>query len=500
MNLLTKMLAVDLPKDTQLSSWELSFRGLPIVWLILLFLVILGGFVGVAFFYANEKGTLGWIRRILLIGLRWALLLILLFLILRPVLLAEFVSTHSVGVALLIDNTQSMQLRDRRLTDADKTRVGIVLGMLPLDTDDRRQDARGPGECAERSAAHRAGQGRSYEHRTSTCCRACKNSVRFARISSASNCAAHPTTAARKISPTKSSPASRRRKLAPPWLTASSRFVQSQRQRSSQRHRHHHRWAGQLQQVYAAGSRPALQGQGQGRQGTQDSAAHLRRRQLRGGAVAIERSSALPTRSSSKTPCRPPALAGPGLQARRGRDRNQARRQDHRQEEAQAADRRGPARRRRLRRAQGSRQARRARAVGDHQVQGRRRDLHRHHQPRGARGRFQDTRFCTSRMCRAGSSSSCSRRCRAIAASRSITSWCRPTRRRRGPSTRNRRSWRNSPRRARSSSSRSTTSSFSAMCRRAYFSKEQQEWISEFVQESRRADRDGGPAEYAERV
>ncbi len=134
MNLLTKMLAVDLPKDTQLSSWELSFRGLPIVWLILLFLVILGGLVGVAFFYANEKGTLGWIRRILLIGLRCALVLVLLFLILRPVLLAEFVSTLPVGVALLIDNSQSMQLRDRRLTDADKARLAIALGLLPLDT------------------------------------------------------------------------------------------------------------------------------------------------------------------------------------------------------------------------------------------------------------------------------------------------------------------------------------------------------------------------------
>jgi hypothetical protein len=135
MNLLTKMLAVDLPKDTRLASWELGFRGLPIGWLVLLFLVILAGLVGIVLFYVNEKGTLGWIRRILLIGLRCALVLVLLFLILRPVLLAEFVSTHPVGVALLIDNTQSMQLRDRRLTDADKARVAIALGMLPLDAD-----------------------------------------------------------------------------------------------------------------------------------------------------------------------------------------------------------------------------------------------------------------------------------------------------------------------------------------------------------------------------
>jgi hypothetical protein len=133
MNLLTKILAVDVPKNTQLASWELSLRGLPTLWLILLLLAIFLGFVGVVFFYALEKGTLGWFRRILLIGLRGTLLLVLLLLILRPILLAEFESTHPVGVALLIDNTQSMQLRDRRLTDADKGRVAIALGLLPLD-------------------------------------------------------------------------------------------------------------------------------------------------------------------------------------------------------------------------------------------------------------------------------------------------------------------------------------------------------------------------------
>lgn len=134
MNLLTKMLAVDLPRNTRLASWEFGFRGLPIVWLILLFLLIFVGFAAVVFFYLREKGTLGPIRRLLLIGLRTGLLLVLLFLILRPVLLAEFESQHPVGVALLIDNSQSMTLRDRRLTDADKARVGIALGKLPLDT------------------------------------------------------------------------------------------------------------------------------------------------------------------------------------------------------------------------------------------------------------------------------------------------------------------------------------------------------------------------------
>ena len=134
MSLLTRILAVDVPENTTLHSWEPSFRGLTTPWLIVLGAILLLGLAGVMFFYLLEKGTLGWFRRILLIGLRAALLCLLLFLILRPVLLAEFVGHRPQGVALLIDHSQSMQLRDRRLTDGDKARVAITLGKLPLET------------------------------------------------------------------------------------------------------------------------------------------------------------------------------------------------------------------------------------------------------------------------------------------------------------------------------------------------------------------------------
>jgi hypothetical protein len=135
MDLFTEILAPGLPPGTQLDAWEPSFRGLPNYWVlaILLFLIVFGG-VAIVFFNIKEKGTLGPIRRILLMGLRGSLLLVLLFLIMRPILLAEFVSEHPVGVALLIDNTQSMQLRDRRLTEADKARVAVAKGLLPLET------------------------------------------------------------------------------------------------------------------------------------------------------------------------------------------------------------------------------------------------------------------------------------------------------------------------------------------------------------------------------
>ncbi len=130
MNLITRILAIDVPAGTALQfPPELTFRGFTLGWLILLLLVMMVGMGAVVFFNLLEKGTLGIIRRIILIGLRAALLLLLLFLIMRPVLLAEFKGERAQGVALLIDNSQSMQQRDRRLTDQDKARVAIAMGL-----------------------------------------------------------------------------------------------------------------------------------------------------------------------------------------------------------------------------------------------------------------------------------------------------------------------------------------------------------------------------------
>lgn len=136
MNFLTRILAVDIPANTRLHSIEPSFRGMTVGWFTFLLLFLLAGFVAVFFFYCLEKGTLGWIRRIFLIGVRSALLIFLMFLIMRPILLIEFTGQRPQGVALLIDSSESMGPRaaDRRLNDADKARVGLALNTLPLGT------------------------------------------------------------------------------------------------------------------------------------------------------------------------------------------------------------------------------------------------------------------------------------------------------------------------------------------------------------------------------
>src|SRR5437870_400947 len=136
MNFLIRILAVDVPENTSL-VWppDFSFRGLTLGWFLLLLLLMLVGALAVAIFYVLERGTVGWFRRILLVGLRCGLLLVLFFLLLRPMLLIEFVGERPHGVALLIDNSESMKQRDRRLTEADRARVAVALGKLPLQTD-----------------------------------------------------------------------------------------------------------------------------------------------------------------------------------------------------------------------------------------------------------------------------------------------------------------------------------------------------------------------------
>ena len=73
-------------------------------------------------------------RRLVLVLLRSAALGVLLLLLLRPVLVAEYQGERPRSVALLIDNSQSMKQQDRRLSAADRLRVAIAEDLLPPDS------------------------------------------------------------------------------------------------------------------------------------------------------------------------------------------------------------------------------------------------------------------------------------------------------------------------------------------------------------------------------
>src|SRR5262245_40935784 len=104
---LQKILLIESPDNTSLQTWEMSLRGLFPLWVAVLLLVL--GTIGIGFLYARERIHLSLFRRTLLIALRVAALAVVLLLLLRPVLLAEFHGERPRGVVLLIDNTQSMK-------------------------------------------------------------------------------------------------------------------------------------------------------------------------------------------------------------------------------------------------------------------------------------------------------------------------------------------------------------------------------------------------------
>lgn len=132
MNFLAKLLAVDAPANTALTSAELHFRGLVPWWIAVLLLVALAA--GVFYLYRLERGAFGAVRRAVMIGLRVVLLALLLFLLARPMLLAEFAGLRSRDVVLLLDNSQSMLQQDRRLTEPDTFRVALAKNLAPLAT------------------------------------------------------------------------------------------------------------------------------------------------------------------------------------------------------------------------------------------------------------------------------------------------------------------------------------------------------------------------------
>lgn len=132
MNFLAKLLGADVPANTALTSAELHFRGLVPWWVAVPLFLLLAA--GVTFLYRMERGSFGTARRIVMIGLRVALLALLLFLLARPMLLAEFAGRRPSGVVVLLDNSQSMMQQDRRLTEADKFRVALAKNLVPLAT------------------------------------------------------------------------------------------------------------------------------------------------------------------------------------------------------------------------------------------------------------------------------------------------------------------------------------------------------------------------------
>jgi hypothetical protein len=110
---------------------EIVLRGSFPLWLAGLFMVAAAG-LAVAFYF-TESMKLGTGRRLVLAGLRAAILIAIVFLLCKPVAVRDVPSEKPRPIVLLADNSESMKQKDPRPTVADKVRVAIARDRLPPD-------------------------------------------------------------------------------------------------------------------------------------------------------------------------------------------------------------------------------------------------------------------------------------------------------------------------------------------------------------------------------
>jgi hypothetical protein len=108
---------------------ELALRGWFPGWLALLMGVAAAA--AVVLLYRREAGRVSVPMRVLMAGLRAAALATILFLVLRPSWLSETSGDRPKAIALLIDDSQSMNTQDSRLNFPDKWRVAAAMNLVP---------------------------------------------------------------------------------------------------------------------------------------------------------------------------------------------------------------------------------------------------------------------------------------------------------------------------------------------------------------------------------
>ena len=122
----------------RVASMSLHLRnGEALGWLVFV-AMLMGLFVWWCYFRQEAYRALSLARKRILMGLRLALLGLIVLLLLRPVLALELEATLRSTVLLLVDASKSMNLRDQRLDEADLKRAEIGMGAMeglsqPLD-------------------------------------------------------------------------------------------------------------------------------------------------------------------------------------------------------------------------------------------------------------------------------------------------------------------------------------------------------------------------------
>jgi hypothetical protein len=132
MTWLARLLSIEAPEHSSLRSADVALRGLFPLWLAVILFVLAAALI--AWLYLREQVRLRLARRLIMAGLRVAAVGLLLALLLRPMLIVEFVGDQPRPIALLIDVSQSMNQPDQRLTPQDLLRVAIAEDRVSPDT------------------------------------------------------------------------------------------------------------------------------------------------------------------------------------------------------------------------------------------------------------------------------------------------------------------------------------------------------------------------------
>lgn len=104
-----------------------------LVYTVLLVLLAVAAVVAVGVLYALEVGRLGIGRRLVLAAVRMATVLVIAFLLLRPVWVAEIKGEKRRPIAVLIDASQSMDNKDPRPALEDQWRAALAFNLIDAD-------------------------------------------------------------------------------------------------------------------------------------------------------------------------------------------------------------------------------------------------------------------------------------------------------------------------------------------------------------------------------
>ena len=110
---------------------ELSLRGWVPVWMAVLLGLVAVAAVGLM--YVLETGRVGVVPRIGLACVRMGIVVVIAFLMLRPVWVTEHKGDRRRPVSVLIDTSQSMDSKDPRPGVADQWRVAMAYDLVPAD-------------------------------------------------------------------------------------------------------------------------------------------------------------------------------------------------------------------------------------------------------------------------------------------------------------------------------------------------------------------------------